>query len=323
MADLFWIRSTKHDVYYNQALEEYLLEHCKKEQYILYLWQNQNTIVIGRNQNCYKECRVNNFLKDGGQIARRITGGGAVYHDLGNLNYSFISNSDTCELDQFASVIVTALNQMGLYPEITGRNDMIIEGKKFSGTAYYQKQDRYLYHGTVMLNVDLDKMLQYLSPPTQKFISKGVDSIRARVINLTQVMPEINTQNLENNMIQAFETIFNASSVELEVKETIGHERFASKEWIFNRKSGFYQEFHKKFEWGDLNIKLQVENGIITEAVLETDAMNSQMFLEMNQLFKNCPYESTEISRRITTNITNKNDEIINQIVQWINILNL
>ena len=141
---LTYIESDQVNPYKNLAVEEYLLLHCEDKECILYLWQNQNTVVIGRNQNAWKECKVTKLEEENGHLARRLSGGGAVYHDLGNLNFTFLVNKDEYSLEKQLQVIINAMGRLGLKAEKSGRNDILIDGKKFSGNAFYEqeKQDR-------------------------------------------------------------------------------------------------------------------------------------------------------------------------------------
>ena len=142
---LTYIESDQVNPSKNLAVEEYLLLHCEDKECILYLWQNQNTVVIGRNQNAWKECKVTKLEEENGHLARRLSGGGAVYHDLGNLNFTFLVNKDEYSLEKQLQVIINAMGRLGLKAEKSGRNDILIDGKKFSGNAFYE-QEKHCYH---------------------------------------------------------------------------------------------------------------------------------------------------------------------------------
>ncbi|MBQ1691929.1 MAG: lipoate--protein ligase, partial [Erysipelotrichaceae bacterium] len=150
------------DVYHNQAIEKYFLDRIEDDEVILYLWQNDRTIVIGANQDAYGECDIEKLEKDGGHLARRITGGGAVYHDKGNLNFTFITPKALYDLSKQEEVILKALDCLGIKAAKTGRNDLVIDGRKFSGHAYYKGKRSCLHHGTLMLEVDEGRLQDYL-----------------------------------------------------------------------------------------------------------------------------------------------------------------
>ena len=179
-----YLISDSTDPYHNLALEQLLFDHCEHDSVILYLWQNNNTIVIGKNQEPYNECRVDEFLRDNGRIARRRSGGGAVFHDLGNLNFTFLVPTADYDLDKQLKVIELACEKLGVKVERSGRNDILADGRKFSGNAFYKNGPRAYHHGTLMVDVDREKMGRYLNPSKAKLSSKGVDSVRSRVVNL-------------------------------------------------------------------------------------------------------------------------------------------
>ena len=172
-------RGEGYDPYRNLAVEQHLLETVEDGCCVLYLWQNQNTVVIGRNQNAWKECRTTQLQEDGGHLARRLSGGGAVFHDLGNLNFTFLVRDEDYDLDRQLSVIAVACQALGVGTERSGRNDLLAGSRKFSGSAFYHNMGRSYHHGTLLVNVDMDKLGRYLNPSPAKLRAKGVDSVRS------------------------------------------------------------------------------------------------------------------------------------------------
>ena len=171
-----------YDPHFNLAVEKHLLDRVAPGECILYLWQNQNTVVIGRNQNAWAECRTTLLESEGGKLARRLSGGGAVFHDVGNLNFTFLVRDEDYDVDRQLSVIQAACALAGIATEKSGRNDVLAEGRKFSGNAFYHHAGHAYHHGTLMVDVDKDKLGRYLSPPKAKLEAKGVASVRSRVV---------------------------------------------------------------------------------------------------------------------------------------------
>ena len=177
--------SNQHNPFLNRAVEQYLTDNQEENTVTLYLWKNQQTVVIGYNQNPYSECNVQLLLDEGGHLMRRGTGGGAVYHDLGNINFSFVADKRLYDVKKQLSVIQDALLSYGLTTEISGRNDLTCEGRKFSGNAFAKGQRNDLHHGTILIKTDGAMMQRYLIVDKAKLMKNGVKSVASRVINLS------------------------------------------------------------------------------------------------------------------------------------------
>lgn len=227
-----YIIGKKNNPYYNLAFEETLIEEANEERVIVYLWQNDNTIVIGRNQDPYAECKVEEFQKTGGSIARRKSGGGTVYHDMGNLCFSIISHENNEIFCDYRMMILRILEKNGLNATYNGRNDLVLEGKKFSGNAVYNKGKYVCQHGTILIHTDIEKMNYYITPNLEKLNRNGVKSVSSRVINLCEVKHDITCEGFCQEFISTFKMIpFSKEINEEKVLEKM--KKYESHEWIY------------------------------------------------------------------------------------------
>lgn len=286
-----------HDPHYNLAVEQFLLESGEEGQCILYLWQNQNTVVIGRNQNPWKECRTTLLREEGGILARRLSGGGAVFHDLGNLNFTFLVPQADYDLARQLSVIREALRTLGIPAEISGRNDILANGRKFSGNAFYKNGKQAYHHGTLLVDVDMEKLGRYLSPSKAKLRAKGVDSVRSRVVNLKELNPEITIDALKAALREAFAQIYGCS-VDMIGEPDLDRDRIAalternrSWDWNFGQKLPFSFECEDRFPWGGVQVQLTVEAGIILQARIYSDAMDGHLIPYWEEQLTECRLE--------------------------------
>ncbi len=194
------IISKEVDPAYNLALEEELLRNLKDNENILYLWQNDRTVVIGRNQNPYSECNLDYMKENNITLVRRISGGGTVFHDLGNLNFTFLTKEVDVNLEKQLKVIIDGIKKLGLVAEVSGRNDLLIDNKKFSGHAFYSEDENYFHHGTIMIDINLDELSKSLNPSKLKLQSKGIKSVRSRVVNLKDLDKKIDSNIVKEAM---------------------------------------------------------------------------------------------------------------------------
>ena len=191
--------------YRNLATEHSLMECARDDVIILFLWQNQDTIVVGRNQDVFSECKVDEFLRDGGQIARRMSGGGAVYHDAGNLNYSLICRAELQQYCQYHKLIKKALSYLRIDAEFNERNDLMVEGKKVSGNAVYKSGDIICQHGTILVNTDIQRMAYYLTPDISKLNRNKVQSVKSRVENICFFNSDVGLEDIKKSLIKSVE----------------------------------------------------------------------------------------------------------------------
>lgn len=292
--------------YKNLALEEYLLHNVSKDECVLYLWQNEKTVVIGRNQNPWKECRIKDLAEDGGRLVRRLSGGGAVYHDLGNLNFTFLLTKDNYNVDKQLEVIIKAVNNLGIAAVKSGRNDITVEGKKFSGNAFYNTQDKYYHHGTILVDVDMPSLSKYLNVSRSKLVSKGVDSVRSRVTNLNEYRRDLNIDKLKEELLIAFESTYELKPLKISEEQlaeselNIGIEKFASWDWNYGRRIEFSDSFERRFSWGEIDLQIVVESGIIKDCRAYSDALDTELFMEIPKHLIGCMFNANAMEEALS-----------------------
>ncbi len=294
------------DPHYNLAVEEYLLESVKPGQCILYLWQNENTVVIGRNQNPWKECRTTLLAEEGGVLARRLSGGGAVFHDLGNLNFTFLMSQPDYDLDRQLTVIQDAVRSLGIPAERSGRNDILAAGRKFSGNAFYKNGRQAYHHGTLLVDANMEKLSRYLNPSKAKLQAKGVDSVRSRVGNLKELNPEITVASLSEALKASFARTYGAP-LQILGENDLDKARIdalaarnRSWEWNFGQKLPFTAQCEERFPWGGVQIQLQIESGIIQQAKVYSDAMDWSFAQMLEAALPGCRLEPQALEDRLT-----------------------
>ena len=294
-----------HDPYLNLALEEYFLRHVEVGQCILYLWQNANTIVIGKNQNPWSECRVTEFNAKGGRIARRLSGGGAVYHDLGNQNFTFLLKEKDYDVARQTRIILKALASLGIAAALTGRNDLTIAGRKFSGHAYYSSRGNSYQHGTIMVDVDENKLSQFLTVSKAKLEKRSIASVRSRVINLREVLPELSLESLREALIKATSEEFSLAAEPLEEsfidKEAVQvlREKYASWDFLYGSRLSFPEKLEGAFSWGEVKLEYKVERGLIEDLAIYSDSLEADEIAFIPELLKGTRYVLEEISAKL------------------------
>ena len=285
--------------YENLALEQYMLENLQPGEAILYLWQNAHTVVIGKNQNAWAECRVSLLEEEGGKLSRRLSGGGAVYHDLGNLNFTFIVMDEDYDLDKQFSVIAEACALAGISVEKSGRNDLLAEGRKFSGNAFYHHHGHSYHHGTLLIQVDMEKLQKYLSPPKAKLEAKGVASVRSRVVNLSELSPGLSCDTMRSYMRQAFVKVYGMEAEEYVVanNDAVAALTEKNRSWdhLFGAPMPFSFQCQKYFPWGFVDLQLQTEKGIIQGAKLYTDAMDWSLSEKIEAALTSCKFRQADM----------------------------
>lgn len=298
------------DPYFNLALEKHLMDLVAPGECILYLWQNQNTVVIGRNQNAWVECRTGLLEEEGGHLARRLSGGGAVFHDLGNLNFTFLVNEEDYDIDQQLLVIQTACQMAGIAAEKSGRNDVLAEGRKFSGNAFYHSEGKAYHHGTLLISADMEKLQRYLSPSKAKLAAKGVSSVRSRVVNLQELSPELTCQKMKEYMLGAFCQVYGADCADvilgdrdIAAVEALA-KQYSSWEYLYGAPLPFQFQCEGRFQWGSVQIQLDAKSGVITGAKVYSDAMDWKLPCVIENALAGCRFVKADMVQALRLAVT-------------------
>lgn len=307
-----FLRSQSNNPYFNLAMEEYFLKNFDDE--MLIIWQNEPTVVIGRNQNAASEIFLQVAQQNKINIVRRETGGGAVYHDLGNINFSLIVNCDSekpYSYEYFLQPIINVLKSYNVDVNLSGRNDLQIGDKKISGNAQTIYKNRMLHHGTLLFNSDLTVMPTILNPSKSKLQTKGIKSVLSRVGNISDFL---NNSKTKDDFISDIKLEFlkdrNISSYilnENELKAIIDLQKskYETWDWIFGKSPEANFKKQKKLSFGDLNVNLQIENGKIVNCKLYTDALLMFPIELVENLFINEKYDIYNL-KNIIDNIIQK-----------------
>lgn len=293
------------DGWLNLARDGYFLENNKKGDVILYFYVNKNAVITGRNQNAWKDGSIANMDADGVQLVRRHSGGGAVFHDNGNLNFSFITDEKHYDLNRQMRVILNAVSKLGLKAELSGRNDITVDGKKFSGNAFSLAKGNRSHHGTILVNADLTKLSNYLCVSKEKMRSKGIDSVRARVCNLCELSSGLTVEAMRRLVIESFIEEYGAASEYVfdgmalaEVEER--RERLASWEWRFGKTPQFDFETDKRFSFGDTQIYFNSRNGVIRETKVYSDCLDTELTTEIENALTGVHFRKEEIKAALS-----------------------
>ena len=286
------------DAWRNLAADEWFLDHLTPDDTLLYFYQNARAVIIGRSQNPWAECRLDRMARDGVQLARRISGGGAVYHDAGNLNFSFITGEAAYDVPRQLGVILRAVRGLGIPCEISGRNDLLADGRKFSGNAFCARGGMRQHHGTLLVNADMTRLSDYLNPDPRKLASKGVKSVRARVCNLTEFVPSLTCDALRKRVQDAFAEEYGAYTELQPADADIApyYEKQQSGDWRLGHSPRFDYEIDERFPWGGVRILLTLRRGAADEVTVYTDANDARLADTIAARLRGIPFGAKPLS---------------------------
>jgi len=312
-----YIENLSNDPRYNLAFEEYCFKNLPKDEDYVILWINGPAIIVGKNQNTLEEVDSEYIKAHDIVVVRRITGGGAVYHDLGNLNFSIIKatgNYDEINFREYNIPILNALQKLNLNGELSGRNDMTIEGKKFSGIAQSIWNHRALNHGTLLFNTQLDVLSKALTVKQDKIVSKGIKSVRSRVTNIKPYLSEgLTMENFKELLLKYIFEFADAEPSEyiLSDEERAGiqklyDEKYATWAWNYGRAPQFSYKNYKKFPFGGIEVRLDIKSGIIDKCKFYGDFFGSAGVEELESLLVGKSYNEESLMPSVTTEALQK-----------------
>jgi lipoate-protein ligase A len=306
------VLNESHDPYFNLALEEYVISQMPDEYDYFFLWQNEPTIVVGRNQNTIEEINLD-FVKERGiKIARRMSGGGAVYHDFGNLNYTFIvrENGHFHDFNFFTRYLIDTLNSLGVPAENSGRNDVSVLGKKICGNAQWKHGKRLLHHGAILFDTDLEVLVKALNVSNEKIISKGIKSVKSRVTNIKEhlIVPLdiLDFRNgLSNTILADIENsvIYKLSDSDLEAVRKLRDNKYSTWEWNYGSSPPFNVQNKRSFSWGHVDARTNVKKGLITGLKIYGDFFAGQDVDEFEKLLIGITYREENVREHLTTEL--------------------
>lgn len=295
---LVYIESTSTLPEFNLAMEQYVFDCMDRKNDYFLLWQNENTVVVGKNQNTYEEVSLPYIKNHHTHVVRRLSGGGAVYHDLGNLNFTFIINSKKSQkinFDEFTTIIAKALNELGVSAYVNGRNDILVDGKKISGNSQYIKGERTMHHGCLLYETKLDEMSKVLNVSNTKIVSKGIKSVQSRVANVSSYMKEPMTMEKFKSHLVSYMSkrteiekyVFSEEDIkQIEHLKSCVYDTW---EWNYGASPEYNVVKSKRFEdCGEIKIFMVVKYGIIQKIRIYGDFFGCMDVSQLTSLLEGC-----------------------------------
>ena len=304
-----YIKNTSTNPYYNMAFDEYCLESLSIDEPVFFLWQNRPAVIVGFNQEVNTEVNLDYLKENGIDLVRRVTGGGAVYHDLGNLNYTIVGRSEDLERDypEYASIMAKALQKLGVPATLSGRNDILVEGRKVSGFAKRVCKNRLMVHGTLMYNVDVDVLTKVLNPSNTKLQSKGIASVRSRVANLCEYLPNVPdiqtfSKQLEEILSHHYQdTEYQLSEEDLANIQQLTDKKFATWEWNYGRSPKATLTHSARLACGTVEIHLTLAENRISSCRFGGDFLGNLPATDLESALIEVIYDTENIRKRLSS----------------------
>ncbi len=323
------LKSAVTNPWFNLATEDWIFNTLNPDSHTLFLWRNSETVVIGRSQNPWVECKTDKMAADDVFLARRQSGGGAVFHDLGNTNFTFLSPKHAYDQTANFTIIINALKKLGIDATLSGRNDMQVGDRKISGSAFKHAADRSFHHGTLLVNANMQKLGDYLNPHPLKLKAKGIKSVRSRVANLVEFNDAINHETLSEVIIEAFCEYYGETApvepldeASLAKQPTLNayYQQMADWDWRFGKTPEFSHHIETRFDWGMMDVHMDVKQAVITEVVIFSDALNIELIDLLKETLIGVKYNKHEI-KNMLVELSNSQPELAAQISdfeQWL-----
>jgi lipoate-protein ligase A len=299
---LLYVDNSSNDPEYNLAFEESLFDISMRcGDITATLWVNSPSVIVGRFQNTHEEVNVSYAMKHNIKIVRRVTGGGAVYHDLNNMNYSFVippKPSYDEDINRLLDELTGILRKLGVSAKRSGRNDLTVDGRKFSGTAQFLSPKGALLHGTLLFDTDLSVLSEVLNVDADKYVSKGLKSVRGRVTNLSRYFDErYGLSDLKRDIVSRLDcSIMSLSPEDLELAARLHKEKYSTWEWNYGVFPGFTKKQQKRFPWGKVEVLWNIRNGVVDRCKVYGDFFGDGIET-LESLFSGVQYDNDELSK--------------------------
>ena len=305
-----YLQNLSNNPWYNLAFEEYCFRNLPNDEDYVILWINGPAIIVGKNQNTIEEINPEYVREHDIKVARRVTGGGAVYHDLGNLNFSIITNVSGAEKIDFGKInipMLRSLEKLGINAVLSGRNDLTIDGKKFSGIAQSVWRKRVLNHGTILFDTDLSVLSNALNVKQDKIESKGVKPVKSRVTNIRPYLTEdVDMATFKDLLLK---NIFNLDGVEpeeyilsgeeMEAIDKLYNEKYNTWDWNYGESPEFDYKNYKRFPFGSIDVRLQVKGGIVSDIKIYGDFFGTEDIAKLEETMRGLKYDREIIKEAI------------------------
>ena len=291
------------DPFRNQAIEKHLMDTLPEDTAILYLWQNAPTVMLGRAQNPWYEVPVDDFRAKGGSIARRLSGGGAMYQDKGCLNFTFIVPKTRFDIPRQLSAIGMAAGAFGVQPQASGRNDLSADGRKFCANAFFKSGSAAIHHGTILVSAQLGQMVNALTVEEGK-LPAGMKKPFPQVVNLADIGRGVSMGAMQESLYWAFARCFGSTPAMLDemMMDTRSIDQmaaqFASRQWVYPSTIPYTFTVTERFPWGGVTVQMREEGGVVRDARVYTDAMEAALFSHIEQALAGSPYLISAITKR-------------------------